>query len=36
MSDLLENEFSMEQTKEKRLKLFQEHIYDFLMERVWS
>ena len=35
-SDLLENEFSMEQTKEKRLKLFQEHIYYFLMERVWS
>lgn len=36
MSDLLENEFSMEQTKEKRLKLFQEHIYDFLRGKIWS
>ena len=35
MSDLLENEFSMEQTKEKRLKLFQEHIYDFLKGKIW-
>ena len=36
MSDLVENEFVMEQTKEKRLKLFQEHIYYFFRERVWS